>query len=281
VRLGGATTAARTTTGSARCCTGAEYTRARIERIGHHTDAQVILEQVTRYHFAAPLIAGARAWCDIRTTSGVGASAALPVPPPEHTLLVHGDAAALRAAARELEALRPETLVNALTGHDDLRRLGERLRHFGEPGPRCITAFGSIERAGSLEAMVAGLERISSEDGWDVIVSFGSDPGAIEELRSLLSTNHVVARQRPLQGSRIDPASPSGPHGVELRARLRSGDDGGAADFLIAFGPRSGKLAPVATVADADLSERRALERRREARLAYLERLAGERSTGT
>jgi hypothetical protein len=177
---------------------------------------------------------------------------------------VRGDPDALRAASEELEALSPETLVNGLTGHDDLTRLRERLRDLGEPGPRCITAFGALDRVEGLEATVGGLTRISSDDGWDVVLSLSTDPveggegspesarwseGAVEELRSMLPAGHVVARQRRLRGSWIDPASPAGPRGAELRGSLPAG--GGATAYLVAFGPRSGELCPVATFADA------------------------------
>jgi hypothetical protein len=142
------------------------------ERIKDSSEPALRAERDARYRFAAPVIAAAQVWCDVRLDGSA------PEPPEgfEGEAIVTG----------------PDELVSALEGKAGV----------------VVTCFDVIERLEAFAPLVEALETLADAT---VLLSVpnevgGSSPwgeGAFAELRSLLPDGHAVAEQTALNGSVI------------------------------------------------------------------------------
>jgi SAM-dependent methyltransferase len=235
------------------------------ERITHDTEPAIRVEHDLRYRYAGPAIAGAKLWCDLGCGNGLAAAAARPEGFKGETLLVDVDAAALEAAAAEVEGAR--TLRADLSDPAEVATLAGELKGKGT----VVTCFEVIEH---LETFVPLVEMLESLKGATVIMSVPNDAfwatenphhktmwgeGAFAELQSLLPEGHTVAPQIQLSGSAI-------------------ADDGDArvpTHVLASWGGAA--PAAVRDVVATDLDAQRDWVRRREADLAYYKAMAAER----
>jgi len=141
------------------------------ERIRNNSEPAIRAERDLRYRYAAPAIAGAKLWCDLRFEGA-------PPDPPE-------------GFAGELLVLDPSD-VGRLKGKKDL----------------VVTCFDVI---GRLENFVGLVETLESLKNATVLISVPNDvagqtawsEGSFAELRSLLPDGHNVAAQTALTGSAI------------------------------------------------------------------------------
>jgi hypothetical protein len=142
-----------------------------IQRIRQDSEPALRAERDLRYRYAAPAIAGAKVWCDLRLDGS-------PPDPPE-------------GFAGELLVLDPSDLQQ-LKGKKDV----------------VVTCFDVIERLESFAPLVEALESLK---GATVLLSVPNDvtgtsawsEGSFAELRSLLPDGHAVASQAALTGSVI------------------------------------------------------------------------------
>jgi hypothetical protein len=150
-----------------------------IQRIRQDSEPALRAERDLRYRYAAPAIAGAKVWCDLRLDGE-------PPEPPE-------------GFAGELLVLDPSD-VQQLKGRKDV----------------VVTCFDVIERLESFAALVEALESLK---GATVLLSVPNDvagtsawsEGSFAELRSLLPDGHAVASQTALTGSVIGPPDEHAP----------------------------------------------------------------------
>jgi hypothetical protein len=141
------------------------------ERIKQSSEPALRAERDLRYRYAAPAIAGAKLWCDVR----------LEGEPPDPPDGFDGEVLVLEPA--------------------DLGRLKDKK-------DVVVTCFGVIERLESFAPLVEALESLK---GATVLLSVPNDvagasawgEGAFAELRSLLPDGHTVAAQTALTGSAI------------------------------------------------------------------------------
>lgn len=149
------------------------------ERIKNTSEPAIRAERDLRYRYAAPAIAGAKLWCDVRIDGA-------PPEPPE-------------GFDGELIVLAPGDL-GELEGKKDL----------------VVTCFDVIERLESFAPLVEALESLKHAT---VLLSVPNSvagdsawsDGAFAELRSLLPDGHSVAAQTALAGSAIGPQNGSAP----------------------------------------------------------------------
>jgi hypothetical protein len=149
------------------------------ERIKPSSEPALEAERALRYRYAAPAIAAAKVWCDIR----------LDGEPP----------AAPEGFAGEALVLAPVDVAQ-LNSRDGL----------------VVTCFDVVERLDSFAPLVEGLESLKNAT---VLLSVPNavagdsawGEGAFAELRSLLPGGHAVAAQTSLAGSAIGPESGTTP----------------------------------------------------------------------
>jgi hypothetical protein len=141
------------------------------QRIRQQAEPALRVERDLRYRYAAPAIAKAKVWCDVRLEGE-------PPAPPE-------------GFEGELLVLAPGD-VGQLKGRKDV----------------VVTCFDVIERVESFAPLVEALESLKNAT---VLLSVPNDvagtsawgEGAFAELRSLLPDGHAVAAQTALAGSAI------------------------------------------------------------------------------
>ena len=149
------------------------------ERIRNTSEPATRAERDLRYRYAAPAIAGAKLWCDLRLD---GTS---PEPP--------------EGFAGEVVVLHPRD-AGQLKGKKDV----------------VVTCFDVIERLENFAPLVEALESLKDAT---VLISVPNDvagqtawsEGSFAELRSLLPDGHSVAAQTALAGSVIGPQSERAP----------------------------------------------------------------------
>jgi hypothetical protein len=149
------------------------------ERIRNDSEPATRAERDLRYRYAAPAIAAAKLWCDLRLEG-------TPPDPPE-------------GFSGELLVLDPSD-VDRLKGKKDV----------------VVTCFDVIER---LESFVGLVETLESLKNATVLISVPNDvagqtawsEGSFAELRSLLPDGHSVAAQTALAGSAIGPENDHAP----------------------------------------------------------------------
>jgi hypothetical protein len=228
-----------------------------------------------RYAAAAPLIAGASMWADLGCRDGSAPGAAgLTLPP--RVVLVDDDDTALRAA-KEAVGDPAETLRADLGEARDLEAV--RAAVSGVDG-LLVTCFGTLDRVRSFVALVDLLGELA-EGGATVVLDVPDDAfagraggpriwglSAFEELRRLLPSEPVMARQIALAGSAVVPAGEER-EALDL-APVTPGDQV-ATHLIAAFGPNAGGLVATAHAEPADRAEARRRSRERDADLAYFE----------
>jgi 2-polyprenyl-3-methyl-5-hydroxy-6-metoxy-1,4-benzoquinol methylase len=249
------------------------------ERITAETAPSIRIEHELRYAMAAPLVRTADTWLDLGCGAGVAAAAALGGAGPARAVLVDASADALAEAGRAVPADEVETVKADLAGEAGLDAVRAAL---GDARDGVVTCFEVIEHLESFVGVVELLVELASERGFTVVLSVPNDAfwpvespwhktmwgeGSLEELRRLLPSEHVVARQVPLQGSSIVPEGTAALEPPGFAAR----DDAVASHFIVALGPRCAELGAHSAVVQADLAEQRRWERQREANLAFYE----------
>jgi len=249
------------------------------ERITRETAPSIRVEHELRYAAAAPLVHASGAWCDLGCGTGLGAAAGLGVPYAGTALLVDVDEAAVEQARTTVAARTLVPLTADLTDPADLARVRDALVAAAPEDRRCVTCFEVVEHLTTFVPLVAMLVELAEQHDTSVVASVPNDAfwaienphhmttwgeGAVEELRSLLPADHVLAHQVALQGSAL--ARPGAT--AEEVASIRIGD-GVPTHFLLAFGPGAEQLATAPRVVQADLAEQRRWERQRESDLRY------------
>jgi len=150
------------------------------ERIKDSSEPALRAERDARYRYAAPAIATADVWCDVRLEGA-------PPAPPE-------------GFAGEAIVVGPGELAAALAGRTGV----------------VVTCFEVIEHLESFAAFVEALEELQ---GATVLLSVPNDAGgtspwgegSFAELRSLLPDGHTIAAQAALTGSVIGPENDGAP----------------------------------------------------------------------
>ncbi|HEV7772190.1 MAG TPA: hypothetical protein VGO48_02740 [Conexibacter sp.] len=251
------------------------------ERITRETAPAIRVEHELRYAAAAPLVHASAAWCDLGCGTGLGAAAGLGVPYAGTALLVDLDAVAVEQAHATVAAHAVIPLTADLTSPADLARVRDELTAAAADGRRCVTCFETIEHLTTFVPLVELLVELAEQHDTSVVASVPNDAfwaienphhvttwgeGAVDELRSLLPTGHVVAHQVALQGSALARTGET----TEEVASVRI-DDGVASHFLLAFGPGAEQLATAPRVVQADLAEQRRWERQRESDLRFMQ----------
>jgi hypothetical protein len=160
----------------------------------------------------------------------------------------------------------------------DARALTAALRERVGDGA-VVACVGLLERLPDFLGVVETLVALAGERRATVVIAvpnhaFGADgarsawgEGAVTELRQLLPAGHVVFHELALRGAALVPAGESAGLPLDAVIDLRAA---APAAFVLGFGPRSGALAPAATVAAAALGAERAHERARTAELEVL-----------
>jgi hypothetical protein len=256
------------------------------ERITRETAPAIRVEHELRYAAAAPLVHASAGWCDLGCGTGLAAAAGLGTPYAGTALLVDVDEAAVEQARTTVPAKAHVPLVADLTEAASLERVRGQLLAAAPEGARCITCFETIEHLATFVPLVELLVELAERERASVVVSVPNDAfwaienphhatawgdGAVEELRSLLPSEHVLAHQVALQGSALVRSGEA----TEEVASVRIAD-GVPTHFLLAFGPDAGMLATAPRVVQADLTEQRRWERQRESDLAYAEARIGQ-----
>jgi 2-polyprenyl-3-methyl-5-hydroxy-6-metoxy-1,4-benzoquinol methylase len=248
------------------------------ERITRDTRPAIRIEHALRYAAAAPIVAAAPAWCDLGCGSGVAAADALGDAELGRVVLVDTDTDALETAGRDLQAREVVRLAADLATEEGVRAARDAI---GEE-PVAVTCFEAIEHLETFVPLVAALVEIANTGG-TVVLSVPNDAfwalenpyhrtmwgeGAFEELRRLLPSGTVVARQVPLAASHV--VVEGGAVRVDVPA-VEVRDDAVPSHFLCAFGAHADLLTSRALARPADLDGQRRWERQRESNLALME----------
>lgn len=249
------------------------------ERITRETAPAIRVEHELRYAAAAPLVHASGVWADLGCGTGLGAAAGLGADYGGTALLVDVDERAVEQAASTVRAQLVVPLAADLTSAPDLERVRAQLLEASPDGRRCVTCFETIEHLASFVPLVELLVELAAEHATTVVASVPNDAfwsienphhrttfgeGAVEELRSLLPADHVLAHQVALQGSAL--ARPGSTADEVASVRIEAGVP---THFLLAFGPAAEELAAGPRVVQADLAEQRRWERQRESDLRY------------
>ncbi len=251
------------------------------QRITRETAPAIRVEHELRYAAAAPLVHASAAWCDLGCGNGLAAAAGLGRPYAGTALLVDADESAVEQARTTIPAQQLEPLVADLADASALERVRAQLLAAAPDDRRCVTCFETIEHLATFAPLVRLLVELAEQADTSVVASVPNDAfwalenphhattwgeGAVEELRSLLPTDHVLVQQLALQGSAL--ARP-GTETEEVASVCVA--DGVPTHFLLAFGPDAAMLATAPRIAQTDLGEQRRWERQRESDLAYFE----------
>jgi hypothetical protein len=227
------------------------------------------MEQELRHALVAPLVREAELWVDLGCGAGVAAGGERA----RSNLLVDVSEEALRSAA----AAVPDagtlcadlgTVEGAASVRDAVGDAAavvtcfETLAHLEDFVP-------CVELLLELGARCAVVLSVPNDAFWAV-----EDPrhrtmwgeGAFDELRRLLPGDHVILEQVPLAGSAIVGA---GEAELALEA-ARVAARRVPSHFLLAFGPGTDRLAPLAATRMLDADAQRRLERERDSDLAVL-----------
>jgi hypothetical protein len=260
------------------------------ERITRETAPAIRVEHELRYAAAAPLVHASAAWADLGCGTGLAAAAGLGTPYGGTALLVDVDEGAVEQARTTVPAETAVPLVADLTDPAALAQVRAQLLAATPDARRCVTCFETLEHLSSFVPLVELLVELAEQGDASVVASVPNDAfwaienphhattwgeGAVEELRSLLPADHVLAQQVALQGSALARA------GDELEEVASVRIAGGVpTHFVLAFGPDAALLATAPRVVQADLAEQRRWERQRESDLAYAEARIGELEAG-
>jgi SAM-dependent methyltransferase len=251
------------------------------ERITRETAPAIRVEHELRYAAAAPLVHASAAWCDLGCGTGLAIAPGLGAPYRGRALLVDVDEATVEQARAAVEAEVVVGLAADLTDADDLARVRAALLEAAPGGRRCVTCFEVVEHLATFVPLVELLVELAAHEDCGVVLSVPNDAfwaienphhlttwseGAVEELRSMLPADHVLASQVALHGSALARA------GEETRevASVTIGD-GVPSHFLVAFGPAADELAAAPRVVQTDLLAQRRWERQRESDLHLLQ----------
>jgi SAM-dependent methyltransferase len=230
------------------------------------------LEHELRYAVVAPLVRDAVLWVDLGCGTGVAAASALGSRPAASTLLVDVDEDALAQAQAQLPDARAlnadlgtaagtAAVREAIGDTEAVITCFETLAHLEDFVPCVDLLVGLAQRC----SVVLG---VPNDAFWPVDNPFHRTmwgEGAVDELRRLVPP-HVLLEQVPLSASAIVPA------GV---AELPLKDARVAADripshYLLAFGPATDRLAPLADTRMVDADAQRRVDRERDSELAIL-----------
>jgi hypothetical protein len=250
------------------------------ERITHDTAPAIRVEHELRYAAAAPIVHGSAAWCDLGCGTGLGAAAGLGRRFEGTALLADVDADAVAEAQAAIGAATTVGIVADLTDAQALASLRARLLEAAPDGSRSLTCFEVIEHLATFVPLIELLVGLAAQDDCTVVASVPNDAfwaianphhvttwgtSAVEELRSMLPADHVLAHQVALQGS----ALARGEEAVQDVASVAVAMQGVPTHFVLAFGPRAQELAAGPRVVQADLEEQRRWERQRDSDLRY------------
>jgi SAM-dependent methyltransferase len=253
------------------------------ERIDRSTSLPLVVEHVARYRFALPVIRRSARWVDLGCGNGLAAGEATEGAFDGELVLVDRDGEALSEARELFVARNPDTVQLDLGSEEGVAKARERLLAPAADGSACITSFGLLEELEEFEPLVDLLVALATEATYTVVLSVPNDAfwslqdpyhrtmwggEAFEEFRSVLPRDHVVAYQHPLVGTCVKPL---GGDWDSRELSVEVSDEGVPSHYLVAFGPLSGTLTAVGAVVREDLDERRAIERRREADLSFLQ----------
>lgn len=247
------------------------------ERIGQLTHAELRREHAARYAWAEPVVAAANLWCDLGCGEGVGARDGLGAATrPCRALLVDREPDIVAAAQASFPGA--EGLVADLATADGVGRLSEAL---GADGGT-ITCFEVIEHLEDFEPLLGLLKEAGESRGFTVLVSVPNDEfsgienphhrtvwgtASFDELRRLLPSGHLAARQLELAGTAITLDK-----GTAWSAGSVEDVDQPPTHFLAAFGPLADRVGPVDAAGPVNRLRRRAWERQRESDMEYLRR---------
>lgn len=243
------------------------------ERISPTSDALLVGEHEARYRFARAAVASADVWCDLGCGTGAGSVRGLGDVLPADVVLVDADPEALDEVARTFGDHPTERLRVDLTSAADLAALGDRLTASG--GTIALTCFEVIEHLTDFVPLIEWMGTMSAV-GATVVMSVPNDvftsvknpfhltmwgSSSVEELRRLLPADHVAATQVALAGSVV---APLGEPASRVRVDGEVAAEGVPLQYLFAFGPRAGELAPASVVLAHDVVAQRVWERQRE-----------------
>jgi SAM-dependent methyltransferase len=242
----------------------------RLTRVSHPARR---LEHELRYRLVAPLVARAELWVDLGCGTGIGAATALAGALPPGVLLVDVDEDALAEARNELPGA--DALAADLASVEGTGVVREAI---GEASA-VVTCFGTLAHLSDFTACVellAGLaERcavvlsVPNDAVWAIENPFHPTmwgEGAFDELRRVVPAEHVILEQVPIAASAI--VGPGATHAPLASAHVAN--ERVASDFLLAFGPGTDALAPVAGARAVDAAGARQFERQRDSELALL-----------
>jgi hypothetical protein len=250
------------------------------ERITRGTAPAIRIEHDVRYAAAAPLILDAPLWADLGCGNGVAPASVLAGRFHGRAILADVEEAAVRTAAAEHSGADVIPLVADLSAAEDLERVRAAL--LDGPAPRTITCFETVEHLRTFVPLVELLGELAREADATVALSVPNDAhwsienpyhvgtwgeASLEELRSVLPADHVVARQVPLTGSAIVVGDEAAAQSVDVEVS----PERVASHLLVAFGPRAEAFAATAGAGAVDLDDQRRWERRREADIAFYE----------
>lgn len=252
------------------------------ERITRDTQPALRVEHALRYQLAAPLVTGARAWCDLGCGNGVAAADALGGAFSGRAVLVDVEPSAVEAAAAEVGGDDAVTLVADLSDPAEVTRVRDALLE-GE-APRVVTCFEVVEHLRTFVPLVEMLAGLATEHDTTVLLSVPNDAfwalenpyhetmwgeGAFDELRRLLPEGTQLVRQVALSGSAVVPVDAP----AQTTVQVTVDPAGVPSHFLAVMGPRAAEVTVAAGVGQTDLDGQRAWERQREADVAFLQAL--------
>jgi hypothetical protein len=227
------------------------------------------LEHELRYALAAPLVRDADPWVDLGCGTGVAAAGVHG----RSNLLVDVDDEALRLAASAVPGAR--TLRADLGTSDGAAAVRDAV---GDAAAvvTCFETLAHLEDFVPCVELLLGLGSrcavvlsVPNDAFWTVENPFHKTmwgEGAFDELRRLLPGDHIVLEQVPLAASAIVGA---GDAELPLQA-ARVPARRVPSHFLLAFGPGTDRLAPLAATGALDADAQRRLDRERDSELAVL-----------
>jgi SAM-dependent methyltransferase len=242
-------------------------------RLSRDSSPRRRLEHELRYALVAPLIREAELWVDLGCGRGGAAAGALAGEPTAQALLVDLDEAALERAGRELPGAR--TLRADLGNAEGTAAVRDAVGQ-AEATVTCFEAIAHledfvpcVELLLDLGARCTVVLSVPNDAFWSIENAHHHTmwgEGAFDELRRLVPDDHVALEQVPLAGSAI-----VGAGDAELALTpARVPADRVASHFLLAFGPRAQRLAPLAHARAVDADGQRRFDRERDSELAVL-----------
>jgi hypothetical protein len=200
-------------------------------------------------------------------------------------VLVDLEEDAVESAARLLRVPDTRELAGDLTDPELLARVGEVLLSLGDAP--VVTCFEVVEHLASFVPLLEWSNMLVREHGVTFVLSVPNDAfwaiqnphhltvwseGSFEELRQLIPAEHTLMRQIALSGS-ATLGWEAGVQEAELKVAV-GGEGTVATHFIVAFGPRHGKMQAAAVVAQTNTVEQRRWERQRESDVAVAQQVA-------